>query len=234
MALKDAKNHVGLILLIFIFMIQAVPAQAGWFSKSRGGGKSRLENKVDASIGWRGDRNISLATTNLQSGDYLQVGLSGGFEFTASYRPARYLHLGVIYTNYAQASDFDEPGGGSISRSQFGFTGYIATPWTRIQNYQNLFYRVKIGGALDATGLKVDVLSDTTRAMSLGRVREHRFYMSVESGLRCFGEEGTGMFFLRLSYARSIYGFSPSGSMRQYEFDSGGNNHLYLDFGITI
>lgn len=189
-----------------------------------------MENKVESSIGLRGSR--SLVFSNADNGT-MNYKLTNGFEFTASFRPWAYLYAGIVYTNYANTNN-GLNSFGHISQSQFGFNAFLATPWTRFQ-YRNkqLYYRAKIGGVLDATGLEVSRVENSQVNYSFGRLRENRFFASTEFGIKCFGAEGTGMLYLRLSYFRSIYSFSGDSS-DLLDFTSGSNDHIVFDIGISL
>lgn len=232
MAKCFARKVCRMLPVLLLILAISLPAEAGMR-------RSRLEDRVEASIGWRGGRTITFVSSNSGFGwspdNALDLGLSNGFEFTASYRPAQYLHVGFVYTNYAGSNGGGQQYRGSVSRSQLGFSGFMATPWTRLSKTSQYFhYRGKIGVILDATGLKVDALSDQQKRISVGRLRENRIFASVEAGIKCFGVEETGMLFFRLSYVRSIYSFRPSGGSQAYDFGSGSHDHLFFDIGISI
>jgi|GEM_PF-5417133 len=106
--------------------------------------------------------------------------------------------------------------------------GFLATPWARPRQMTSLYYRGKIGVVLDVTGTNVG--QDAT-GTSIGRLRENRIFASGEFGIKAFGDEGTGVLFLRLSYVRSIYAFS-NGS--NFGCKPGGLDHIAFDIGIAI
>ncbi|MDP2685195.1 MAG: hypothetical protein Q8P20_09250 [bacterium] len=225
---------MSLVALVAVFTLSLTS-----IASAQRGRNAHQDNKIEASIGWRGDRDLGFIHLSSSESDNVDFTLSGGFEFMAFYRPWTYLHTGMIYTNYANGGlSNQEDMSYNISQSQFGLSGFLATPWTQVsqnKQYQQIFYRVKIGGVLDATGLKVSgTENENFRSnRSLGRLREHRFFASTEVGIKCFGDEGMGIFFLRMSYMRSVYSFSGNGSSL-LEFDSGNNDRITFDIGLSL
>lgn len=218
---KSALMTMLIILLLSITSFSSVQAELR---------KNYMENRVEASIGWRGGRDLTFSNNN--SG-IMNFNLSNGFEFTASYRPWTYLYSGIVYTNYANFNN-EVDNYGNISQSQLGLCAFLATPWTQLSSKNNNFYyRAKIGGVLDATGLKVKSSDVDVANYITGRLREHRFFTSAEIGIKCFGSEGTGILYVRLSYYRSIYNFS-SDNPNQLDFISGNNDHIVFDIGLSI
>ncbi len=221
------------MLLVLLMMLAISP------SAEAGMRKTYLENRVVVSIGLRGGKTIMFVAPNSgnqsQPENALDIGLSDGFEFMASYRWIKYLNAGLVYTNYASQNGAGQQYHGLVSRSQLGFSGFIATPWTKLSKSSSyLHYRANIGMILDVTGLKVDALSSQQKRITVGRLRENRIFFSGEVGIKCFGTEGTGMLFVRLSYVRSIYSFHPTGGSQTYDFVSDSNNSITLAVGISI
>lgn len=194
--------------------------------------KAHQESKVEASIGFRGGRDL---TFNDVTSERMNFSLSNGFEVMGCYRPLNYVFFGGVLTNYANSnSGVDNPG--SISQTQLGLIGFIATPWAQLSTHKkkrSFHYRAKIGGVLDASGLEVKGMDNSQNYFTLGRLREHRFFVSTELGAKIFDSSGTAMFFLRLSYMRSIYSFSGN-NISMLEFESGNNDRIVFDIGISL
>jgi len=216
-----------LMVMLVIFLVSIT----GFSSAQAGIRKNYLENRLQASIGWRGNRTMTMVDANSH---YFNLGVSGGFEFMATYKPAEYVHCGFVLTNYAKSSPDNRLSGYDLSQTQFGLTAIIASPWTQLTSKSKRWhYRGKIGGILDATGFKVSPFGPQSQGTELGRIHEHRIFASFEVGIKCFGTEGSGILFGRITYARSLYGYGAGGSSI-YDFDSGSNNHIYFDLGLSI
>jgi len=213
-----------MVVLLVILMTNIASAQ--WSKR-----KAHKASKIEASIGFRGGRDLSFKDAMFGR---INLNLSNGFEFMGCYRPFDYLYTGIVLTNYAGASSAED-NSITISQTQFGLVGFLATPWSQLPSEKKkrlFYYRAKLGGILDATGLKITGMENMDD-FALGRLREHRFFVSTEVGIKSFDTNGTAMFFLRLSYMRSIYSWSRNNSST-LNFDSGDNDRITFDIGISL
>ena len=218
---KVAVMTLAVMLLSMAFFSSA---QAGflWRDHNKKGGFVRnVEVDMDFIFG---------QTASFVSGsDKTSLDLNDGFRISAAYGSK--IFIGLSLTSYAQGSTMHGQGSGEISRTRLSVPAYIVTPWMRFWNRDFAACRGKFGFMFDLTGLATKFSSSENIEVNDGRLREHLAFFSFEvSPLVIDGSA----FFIRVSYARSIFGYSSAEGEGRHSFYSGADNHIYLGVGGSI
>jgi len=170
------------------------------------------------------------------------------FTAMASYQPFKVMHVGVQLTSTpdARAIESQYPGHAAADDSwysitatevQWGIVGFITTPWSNPSSRASwLMYRAKIGGTFDLSGYSIDALVSQSNGsvveQQLGRMHEHRFFVSLETGFKNpFGRAGA--VFGHIGYAYSLYQFAHEDAPG-LRFAPNTRHRLTLGVGISI
>jgi hypothetical protein len=221
---------------------RGISSDAKMFEVSFGWGRSQsFEFQTFPGI-TRTAQGIVLADT------ILELRRQPSFTAMVSYQPFKVIHLGLQITSTPDArgaeSQFpvnartdDRWYGVTASEVQWGVVGFVTTPWSNPSCRASwLMYRAKIGGAFDLNGFNVDALTSqangSATVQSLGRMREHRFFVTLEGGFKNpFGRPGA--VFAQIGYAYSLYQFQ-HGDAPGLRYTPNTRHRLFLGVGISI
>jgi len=238
------------LLALAVFLATALPAHAqSSFSRSS---RVDLVKEVQLTMNWRTRKNFIVTgipssvwevSGEVAPGASLSLTRDNTFEVDLTIRPHRVLFAGLIFSDHDIEPDPVAFSSGDycaiqMSRNQLGVIGYLQTGWSNPVPYSPswLQYRAKAGGVFDITGQKVAAVSGrngvATNKVDIGRWREHRFFLSLEAGLRNPVLFDRGTFLLRLTYWRSAAAWSASDPAS--EFKPGGKNSWSVGLGISI
>jgi len=216
---SDPFHKILMTLVIILLSVTFFSsAQAGWWSSKE---KVQPIRRIEVDMDWIFGQ--SLAFKNNTESTTLK--LNDGFRITVAY--GNKVFIGLSLTSYASGSIGDN----SISRTRLSIPLYIETPWMKFWNREFATCRGKAGFLIDPFGLETQFSSQADKKLDKGRLREQLAFFSFEVAPLVFEE---GYMCIRFAYARSIFGYSTDGSDNHHDFDSGGNNHLFIGLGASV
>ena len=199
------------------------------------------------------DGQYQVNSTSLLSRVPLSASAGRAVEAQLVLRLYRRAFIGGTYTHHGLPSDEDwryvETGADSDPTRWYGVkmgdqhlsaTIFFASSWERAPRYSEVLrYRGVVGFNGDLTGRKMMVENgcleeDPYTEMKIGRLREHRIFVSVQVGLQPSKQERSSVIFVSLTYHYSIYSFSPEGEGSKTALGDNNAHGLYFSVGLSL